>query len=60
MLSIIFDPILAIRTTEVDYFRVSVEVEGSESQVLMSVPWHRVNIKVFMIIVWLKNMFSKF
>ena len=36
---------LAIGTTEIDYF--SVDVEGSESQVLMNIPWHRINIKVY-------------
>ena len=40
----LYSILLAVGTTEVDYF--SVDVEGSESQVLMSVPWHRVNIKV--------------
>ena len=40
---------LAIGTTEIDYF--SVDVEGSESQVLMNIPWHRINIKVYVSII---------
>ena len=45
----LYSILLAIGTTEIDYF--SVDVEGSESQVLMSIPWHRVNIKVYFSII---------
>lgn len=40
----LYSILLAVRRTQVDYF--SVDVEGSESQILMNVPWHKVNIKV--------------
>jgi hypothetical protein len=40
----LYSILLAVGRTRVDYF--SVDVEGSESQILMNVPWHKVNIKV--------------
>ncbi|KZS12671.1 Uncharacterized protein APZ42_022814 [Daphnia magna] len=39
----LYSILLAVGRTQVDYF--SVDVEGSESQILMSVPWHKVDIK---------------
>ena len=40
----LYSILLAVGRTQVDYF--SVDVEGSESQILMNVPWHKVDIKV--------------
>lgn len=39
----LYSILLAVGRTQVDYF--SVDVEGSESQILMSIPWHKVDIK---------------
>jgi hypothetical protein len=40
----LYSILLAVGRTHIDYF--SVDVEGSETQILKTVPWHRVNIKV--------------
>ncbi|KAI9562646.1 hypothetical protein GHT06_010100 [Daphnia sinensis] len=39
----LYSILLAVGRTQVDYF--SVDVEGSETQILMSIPWHKVDIK---------------
>jgi hypothetical protein len=44
----LYSILLAVGNTQVDYF--SVDVEGSELQVLTSIPWHKVNIKVLLIL----------
>lgn len=46
----LFSILLAVGRTRVDYF--SLDVEGSESQVLMNVPWHLVDIKVLYFVVF--------
>jgi hypothetical protein len=40
----LYSILLAIGRTQIDYF--SVDVEGSETKILKTVPWHRVDIKV--------------
>jgi hypothetical protein len=40
----LYSILLAVGKTKVDYF--SLDVEGSETQILKTVPWHRVDIKV--------------
>lgn len=41
----LYSILLAVGRVQVDYF--SVDVEGSESQILMTIPWHKVDIKVY-------------
>jgi hypothetical protein len=38
--------LLAVDKIDVDYF--GLDVEGSEYQILVTIPWHKVNIKVNM------------
>lgn len=40
----LYSILLAVGRTQVDY--VSLDVEGSESSILMNVPWHLLDIKV--------------
>jgi hypothetical protein len=37
--------LVAVGRTRVDYF--SLDVEGSEYKILATIPWHKVDIKVF-------------
>jgi hypothetical protein len=41
----LYSILLAVGRTKVDYF--SVDVEGSEMKILRTIPWHKVDIKVF-------------
>lgn len=40
----LYSILLAVGQTNIDYF--SLDVEGSETDVLTNVPWHKVDIKV--------------
>ena len=40
----LYSILLAVGQTQIDYF--SVDVEGSETDVLTNVPWHKVDVKV--------------
>lgn len=40
----LYSILLAVGKTQIDYF--SLDVEGSETDVLTNVPWHKVDIKV--------------
>lgn len=40
----LYSMLIAVGRTQVDYF--SLDIEGSELQVLKTIPWHKVDIKV--------------
>jgi hypothetical protein len=41
----IYSILLAVERTEIDYF--SLDVEGSEYKILKTIPWHKIEIKVY-------------
>lgn len=40
-----YSVLLAVNRTQIDFF--SLDVEGHELQILQTIPWHKVDIKVF-------------
>ena len=52
----LYSILLAVGRTQIDYF--SLDVEGSETDVLTSVPWHKIFIKVIKLLVF-KKLFKR-
>lgn len=45
-----YSVLLAVGRTEIDFF--SLDVEGHELKILETIPWHKVNIKVYYVILF--------
>lgn len=53
----LYSILLAVGRVQVDYF--SVDVEGSEAQILETIPWHKVDIKVSKSSIILSNVHTR-